>query len=96
VYIALALAAAIVGAALWFIAFPGQFEAAGARRRALHERREKGLAALAALDAEHRAGRIEADLYTARRATLVAQLERVYGELDLEGGTTPGGQGVAA
>ena len=55
VYVAVALAAAIVGAAVWFIVFPGQFEAAGARRRALQERREKGLAALAALEAEHRA-----------------------------------------
>ena len=96
VYVAVALAAAIVGAALWFIAFPGQFDAVGARRRALQERREKGLAALASLEAEHRAGRIDEAHYTARRAALVAQLERVYGELDLEGGTTPGGQGVAA
>jgi hypothetical protein len=96
VYVALGLAAAIVGAAVWFVAFPGQFEAAGARRRALHERRENGLAALAALDAEYRAERIDADAYAARRATLVAQLERVYGELDQEGGTPPGGQGIAA
>jgi hypothetical protein len=96
VYVALALATVIVGVAVWFMLFPGQFEAAGARRRALHERREKGLAALAALDAEHRGGRIDEAHYTIRRATLVAQLERVYGELDLEGATPPGGQGVAA
>ena len=96
VYVAVALAAAIVGVALWLLVFPGQFEAAGARRRALHERREKGLASLAALDAEHRAGRIDEAHYTVRRAVLVAQLERVYGELDLEGTTGPGGQGVAA
>jgi hypothetical protein len=81
---------------VWFILFPGQFEAAGARRRALHERREKWLGALAALDAEHRAGRIDEAHYADQRATLVAQLERVYGELDLEGATTPGGQDVAA
>ncbi len=96
VYVAVALAAAIVCAAVWLIVFPGQFEAAGARRRALQERREKGLAALASLETEHRAGRIDEAAYTARRSALVAQLERVYGELDLEGGTTPGGQGVAA
>ena len=95
-YVAVALAAAIVCAAVWLIVFPGQFEAAGARRRALQERREKGLAALASLETEHRAGRIDEAAYTARRSALVAQLERVYGELDLEGGTTPGGQGVAA
>ena len=96
VYVALALATAIVGVAVWFIVFPGPFEATGARRRALHERREKGLAAIAALDADHRAGRLDEAHYTARRALLVAQLERIYGELDLEGATTPGGQGVAA
>ena len=92
---ALALATAIVGVAVWFVVFPGPFEATGARRRALHERREKGLAAIAALDADHRAGRLDEAHYTARRALLVAQLERIYGELDLEGATTPGGQGVA-
>ena len=59
VYVALALATAIVGVAVWFIVFPGPFEATGARRRALHERREKGLAAIAALDADHRAGRLD-------------------------------------
>ena len=96
VYVAVALATAIVGVAVGFIVFPGRFEATGARRRALHERREKGLAAIAALDADHRAGRIDEPQYADRRAALVAQLERVYGELDLEGATTPGGQGVAA
>jgi len=96
VYVALALASAIVGAALWFVVFPGRFQAAGARRRALQERRENGLAALAALEREHRGGRIDDAQYATRRAALVAQLERVYGELDLEGGATPGGQGVAA
>ena len=65
----------IVGAALWFIAFPGQFDAVGARRRALQERREKGLAALASLEAEHRAGRIDEAHYTAapRRARRAAR-----------------------
>jgi hypothetical protein len=96
VHVALGLASAIVGAAVWFIVFPGRFQAAGARRRALQERRENGLAALAALEREHRSGRIDDAQYATRRAALVAQLERVYGELDLEGGATPGGQGVAA
>lgn len=95
VYVALSLAGGIVGAAVWFMLFPGQLQAAGARRRALLDRREKGLAALSALEREHRVGRIVDADYTARRATLVAQLERVYGELDA-GGATPGGHGVAA
>jgi hypothetical protein len=93
--VALALAGAIVGAAVWFMLFPGQLQAAGARRRALLDRREKGLVALAALEREHRAGRIGDADYTARRAILVVQLERVYGELDA-GVATPGGHGVAA
>jgi len=95
VYVALALAGAIVSAAVWFMLFPGQLQAAGARRRALLDRREKGLAALSVLERDHRAGRIGDADYTARRATLVSQLERVYGELDV-GGAPPGGHGVAA
>jgi hypothetical protein len=95
VYVALALAGAIVGTAVWFLLFPGHLQAADARRRALLDRREKGLAALSALERDHRAGRIGETEYTARRATLVSQLERVYGELDA-GGAPPGGHGVAA
>jgi hypothetical protein len=94
VYVALAIALAIVGAAVWFIVFPGQLEAAGARRKALQERREQGLASLAALEQAHRAGRIGDADFGERRGRLVAQLERVYGELDAEGGA--GGQGAAA
>jgi hypothetical protein len=94
VYLALGIAVAIVCAAAWFIVFPGQLEAAGARRRLLQERREKGLASLAALEQARRAGRIDEADFAERRDRLVAQLERVYGELDAEGGA--GGQGVAA
>jgi hypothetical protein len=94
IYMALAIALAILGGAVWFLVFPGPLEAVDARRKALQERREKGLASLAALEQAHRAGRIDDAEYGERRGRLVAQLERVYGELDAEGGA--GGQGVAA
>jgi len=95
VYIALALACGIIGIAAWALVFPGHPEAAAARRRDLLERREKGLAALAGLEEAHRAGRLEDAEYAGRRATLLAQLERVYGELDADRGAS-GGQDAAA
>ena len=95
VYVALALASAIGAAAVWFMVFPAPLQAAAARRRALHDQREKGLTALAALEQQHRDGRIADADYAARRSALVTQLERVYGELDADG-ATPGGHGVAA
>jgi hypothetical protein len=94
VYLALALAAAIVLAAGWLAMKPGGGGAAANRRRELLAQREQGLAALAALEHQHRSGAVDDERYVSRRAALMAQLERVYGELD-EGGS-PGGQGVAA
>ena len=87
VYVALALASAIGAAAVWFMVFPAPLQAGAARRRALHDRREKGLTALAALEQQHRDGRIADADYAARRSALVTQLERVYGELDADGAT---------
>ena len=95
VYLALGLVGAIVAGALWFSLAPGEVDAAGTRRRQLQRRREEGLAALAALEQQHRSGAIDEAQFARRRAGLMAQLERVYGELDADGGV-PGGQGVAA
>jgi hypothetical protein len=95
VYVALALAGVIVAAAGWLAFAPRATDAASNRRRELLAEREQGLAALASLEQQHRAGIVDEDAYGARRATLMSRLERVYGELD-EGGGTPGGQGVAA
>lgn len=96
-YLALGVAALIVAWGVW----AGQRGAGGergaeARRRDLLARREKGLAALAALETGHRAGRVAPDRYHHQRASLVEQLERIYGELDERHGPPGGGQGLAA
>jgi hypothetical protein len=94
-YGALALAAAVVAIGAWLAMTPAPPTDA-VRRQKLEARRARGLAHLAALDADHRAGRIADPAYAERRARLVADLERIYGELDA-GGTPPGGgQGLAA
>lgn len=64
-----------------------------ARRRQLEARRARGLSELSSLDAAHRAGTVKAAVYEARRARVVAELERIYSELDALGGPP---EGVAA
>lgn len=88
-YVALTIAAIIAGVAIWLSASP----AAGdlARRQELERRRERGLASLAALEAERRQGRIADAQYEARRGRLVQQLERIYGALDVDGALGAGG-----
>lgn len=95
VYAAVGLVVLIFLGAAYASFAPGQVDAVSSRRRDLLDRREKGLAALATLEQQHRAGSVDEARYQSRRATLVAQLERIYGELDADG-STPGGQGVAA
>ncbi len=57
----------------------------------LKRRKDKLFADLVALEEDHRHQRVDERRYTSRRQTLVAQLERVMGELD-----RGGGEGVAA
>jgi hypothetical protein len=95
VYAAVGLVVLIILGAAYASFAPGQVDAVSSRRRDLLDRREKGLAALATLERQYRAGSVDEARYQSRRATLVAQLERIYGELDADG-STPGGQGVAA
>jgi hypothetical protein len=95
VYVALGLVAAIVACAAWIGWAPGRTSATAARRAVLEQRRDQGLSALAALEEQHRAGTLDGARYASRRASLIAQLERVYGELDAGGGPA-GGRGVAA
>jgi len=82
-WIALLLAAAIVGAGVW--AWRGNdseaVSLAGERQR-LHARRDKLLADLARVEADYRYGRFDGARYAERRAALMASLEAVYGELD--------------
>jgi hypothetical protein len=90
--LALAVTVAVLGGWLAMTPSPGTD---GTRQR-LEARRARGLATLAALDADHRAGRVPEAAYEQRRTRLLADLERVYGALD-QGGVPPdGGQGLAA
>jgi len=95
VYGALGLVVLIVAGAAWLGFAPGHADAIASRRSELAEQREQGLASLAALEQQHRAGTVDESRYQARRAAVVAQLERVYGELDADGGTL-GGQDIAS
>lgn len=67
----------IVGLYLGFTGKPSPGEDAQ-----LKQRREKLYADLMALEEQRRKGRIDDDRYATRRESLVAQLERVMGELD--------------
>ncbi len=64
----------------------------GSKERQLTARREKLFAELVALDEQHQAGEIDDDRFDSRRAAIVAELERLYGQLE----RIPGGEGLAA
>lgn len=89
---ALALVVAIIGIGVWATVATGSHDAAAARRSQLHARREQLFGQLVRLEEQRRAGRVEQPRYTSRRGDLIARLERVYGELDREGGD----EGLAA
>jgi hypothetical protein len=97
VYLTLVLAGAVV---LWGLrmatAGQGDDQRQAGRRRELESRRARGLGALAALDAQRRDGTVDESHYMQRRAQLMEQLERIYGELDGSGDLPGGGQGLAA
>ena len=58
--------------------------------------RESMLGELVKLDEQRRSGRVEGSRYALRRQRLMAELERVYGELDgIVGGRTGGGESAA-
>ncbi len=97
VYLTIALAVAIAMWGAW-IASSGQADdkQLAAHRRELEARRSRGLAALAALDAQRADGTVDEARYGQRRAQLLDQLERIYGELDGGGDLPGGGQGLAA
>jgi hypothetical protein len=94
-YLALGLAAAIAGLGVWLARTPAS--GGGRPRRAtLEARRTKGLAALSALDAKHREGGVAEAAYERQRAALVADLERVYADLDAGERPPDGDRGLAA
>jgi hypothetical protein len=93
-YVALTLAALVAGAGV-YLSLKAPADTGAARRHALEGRRARGLAALAALEAERQRGGIAEAAYQTRRAKLMADLERVYGELD-RSEPPDGDQGLAA
>ena len=88
--IALVLGFAILAIGAW-AAFSRPPQGQDERKKALEAKREKLFADLAGLEAQHAQGRVDATRYAGRKAALLAQLERVYGELD-----RAGGEGLAA
>jgi hypothetical protein len=87
-----ALAGLVFSVGLWgaFRSRPGAVS--GARVRELRERREKAFGDLVRLEEQRRAGAMDASRYEARRTALITRLERIYGELEAEGGD----EGLAA
>ncbi len=81
--VALLLAVGILAAGAWASAAAGDAAGrVGERRRTLQQRRDRLFAELVDLEQAHRAGTLEPRRYEARRRLLMAELERVYGELD--------------
>jgi hypothetical protein len=84
--IALALALVMLGAGFWVAGRRPSPTANAARVKQLSGKREKIFSELVRLEQQRRAGSIDAAKYAERRAALVSQLERVYRDLDGEGG----------
>jgi hypothetical protein len=89
-YAALALVAAILALAVWLAMTRDGLSAVALRQRELEARRDQGLDALATLERQRAAHAIDPAHYASRRASLMTRLERVYGELDGEGGPVAG------
>jgi hypothetical protein len=89
--IALLLAVLVIGGAAFAAAKRPTQSANAARVKQLTSRREKIFSELVRLEQQKRMGGIDAAKYAERRPSLIAQLERVYRDLDAQGG-----QGAAA
>ena len=84
--IALTLAIIMIGAGFWAAGRRPTPSANAARVKQLTGKREKIFTELVRLEQQRRAGAVEASKHAERRQTLIAQLERVYRDLDAEGG----------
>ncbi|HET7221345.1 MAG TPA: hypothetical protein VFJ02_24990 [Vicinamibacterales bacterium] len=80
--VALALAVAILAAGAWASRRTATRPAGDRSRNRLETKRSQLLDELAALERQHRDGRVDPQRYAARRRDLVAALERVYAEID--------------
>jgi hypothetical protein len=83
--IALALAVVMLGTGFWIAGRRPSPTANAARIKQLSGKREKIFSELVRLEQQRRVGSIDAAKYAERRPALVAQLERVYRDLDAEG-----------
>lgn len=92
--LALTLAGAIFLAGVWFASSRGTSHAAADRRMA--DRRESLFGDLVKLEEQRRGGRVDGARYASKRQRLVADLERIYGEMDgMPAGRTGGGEAAA-
>lgn len=81
---ALGVAFVFLAAGAWGAATPDRSVSAAERRRRMESRREKRFRELVKNEQQHRAGRIGDTKYANRRRDLMADLERIYAELDDE------------
>jgi hypothetical protein len=84
--IAVTLALLMLGGGLWAAMRVPPQGANTARAKQLTGRRERIFNDLIRLEQQRRAGSLDAARYAERRQALIAQLERVYRDLDAEGG----------
>ncbi|MFO7695292.1 MAG: hypothetical protein R6V57_19565 [Vicinamibacterales bacterium] len=86
--LSLALAALILAAGAWIAMSSRAGSGDASRRAALVDRRDRLMADLVRLEEQRRAGTVDDRRHAARHEELVAQLERVYGELDRQPGAS--------
>jgi len=92
-YVALGLAAGLVGLGIW-LSIGGRSDEA---KQTLVARRETLLGQLAQMESKVRSGAADTDAQARRRSRILAELEEIYGELDeAHPGPRGGGEGVAA
>ena len=94
--LALGVAFVFLGAGAWGAATPYREADSAERRRRLESRREKRFRDLVRNEQQHRAGRIGETKYGNRRQELMAELERIYAELDDELAPVLVGPSIAA
>ena len=80
--LALGVAFVFLAAGVWGAATPDRSASVEERRRRMEARREQRLRELVKNEQQHRAGRIGDTKYANRRRDLMADLERIYAELD--------------
>jgi hypothetical protein len=94
--LALAFAIVVLSVGGWSaVRTPGRTGLEAEHRR-LEERRERVFREILEIEAQQRAGAIDADRGSARRADLMAELERIYGALDTGRGLHGSDKGIAA